>query len=275
MCFINSLRLFAVWGFFLSFVPVALAIPQTELRSMEARVKATVAQGQTPVLVFDLDETLIDSTPRKYMAFRDAIRELCGEVRYDYDYSWPAGCDRAVTVHQSEIYALPNRYNILSFFDSIYTWDDWKKQLDDRMIGIYSSGKRLDLDREIPGAANFVKRMRSLGAKFYFVSSRNHSSQRVGTLASLRALGFGDSALEQEVILKPEGMRSLEFKQKTFAMIHQQPGKVVGVFENEPENMNAMITEFPDALAYFIRGAWLIDLPVSPKAIQLNDYYTF
>jgi hypothetical protein len=254
----------------------AAPVPQAELRLVETRVSETFKKGQTPVLIFDLDETLIDSTPRKYMALRDAVKEICGYMNDHYDYVYPAVCTQGIHIHQSQIYALSNRYALSELFTISSSYQ--KEILDDfmdRVFTFYLSGKHLELDREIPGAVSFVRKMRELGAKLYFVSSRSDSSQREGTLASLRTLGMDAPTLEQEVILKPDGMRSLEFKQKTFAMIHQQPGEVVGVFENEPENINAMIQEFPHAQAYLIRGAWLIEGDVDARAIQLDDFYTF
>jgi len=246
-------------------------IPQTRLRAMEARVIETVKNGETPVLVFDLDETLIDSTPRKYMAFREAVESICGDMNRPSGF----GCEAATAIHQAQFYALENHYAVLDLFDSSTISSEWRATLDRTMTGIYLSGKGLELDREIPGAAKFVQKMRALGAKVYFVSSRSKNTQRQGTLESLWALGLGSPNIDQELVLKVDGVRSIDFKKATFAMIHKKPGHVVGVFENEPENMNAMVKEFSGALAYFIQGAWLLDLPVSEQAVILHDYYYF
>jgi len=52
--------------------------------------------------------------------------------------------------------------------------------------------------------------------------------------------------------MKPDPkMDDLQFKRDAFAQI-EHLGEVVGVFENEPANINAMADAFPGAVAVFV-----------------------
>ena len=69
------------------------------------------------------------------------------------------------------------------------------------------------------------------------------------------------------IILRPEGLSSIEFKRRSFDKIkgwtRDHGGVVAGAFENEPENMNAMLEQFPGALHVFVSGAFLKNIPLN------------
>ena len=54
---------------------------------------------------------------------------------------------------------------------------------------------------------------------------------------------------------------------------NQNGGEVVGVFENEPENMNALVELFPSAVSVFVKGAFLKPEPVREEALQIRDFW--
>jgi hypothetical protein len=77
-------------------------------------------------------------------------------------------------------------------------------------------------------------------------------------------------------MLRPDGMSSIEFKKKSFQKVHEwvsdHHATVIGTFENEPENMNAMVDQFPSAAHVFVEGAFVLNLPLKPSVIKIRDY---
>jgi len=71
-------------------------------------------------------------------------------------------------------------------------------------------------------------------------------------------------------------MGSIEFKRASFQYItdrlgpaHAPDAEVAFVFENEPENINAMVEYFPLADAFFIPGAFVQDEPLKSSIVRL------
>lgn len=234
-----------------------------------ALVFATIAHATTPVVVSDLDETLIDSSTRRLLSFRDAMTEQCGTERR-------GDCAKVAGINIEEIQALSNRYDFGPLFDRIGVSSTFRTLLEKRALEIYLSGKYLDLDQAVPGAVEFIQTEQARGAKVFFVSSRYDDVQRTGTLNSLQNLGLLIEGDRNEVILRARGMSSIEFKKKAFAEIRRwsesHGGQVELVMENEPENMNAMLDAFPGAMAVFVDGAWLKPEAVRPGPIHVRNF---
>ena len=240
------------------------------LDAVDRRVEEIRHAGSVPIIVADLDETLIDSTARRTYSYGDAVRVLCGENR-------SGDCGHAAGLNLTEVFALPNHYDLHPLFARVGITDaGWIKRLDDTAFNIYLSGKWLELDQPTPGAAEYVQRLRAAGATIFFVTARWQKSQGPGTLASLKHLGMATDADSDFVILRPEGLSSLEFKRRSFATINEwasaHGGVIAGSFENEPENMNAMIDAFPGSERVFVRGAFIKDEPLKLEVPTIVDF---
>jgi hypothetical protein len=237
--------------------------------------RAARQAGRGAVVVMDLDETVVDSTPRRWAASRDVAQVLCGTGAL----SAPA-CETALSLNLSEIYRLANSYDSaalarrLGFDPRAREWD----LIASEMLKAYLSGRYEQWDQPVPGSNAYVHELRQAGARVYFVSSRFDDVQRASTLASLRALGFvGEGpaqADERDVVLRPRAMSSIEFKRWAFGRIKVESAgaRVVGAFENEPENIQAMKAAFPGARLVFVEGAWIKDGVVPFEAARVADY---
>jgi predicted secreted acid phosphatase len=140
----------------------------------------------------------------------------------------------------------------------------------------------MDLDTEIPGAQRFIQfLLHEPRVKIFYVSSRFKETQQTATLKSLKKLGLlrkkrntDDLLLEPTLFLRNLNQSSIEFKTTAFNAIQnwQTHSDVIAVFENEPENMNAMTSIFSQAEAYFMEGAFLKNEPILPSVHHLQDY---
>lgn len=210
------------------------------LADVAVRVAAARAAGRTPVVVFDLDHTLYDGRPRTLVILAefaatlpasqrkqaDAIRRISlqGVSYLLKDTLAAAGIKDAALVAAAEAYWKPR------FFSDAY----------------------VDLDVPIAGAAAYVRDLWSRGALVVYLSGRNAEAMLTGTTASLQKWGFPVGVRGAQLVLKPTFAEPDEtFKQASLDHITAL-GSVVASFENEPGNLAAMATRWPDAAAVFL-----------------------
>ncbi|OFZ79685.1 MAG: hypothetical protein A2583_06730 [Bdellovibrionales bacterium RIFOXYD1_FULL_53_11] len=240
-------------------------------------VAGAVQAGHVPIAVFDLDETLVYSHARKVLSYKEAAKQLATTN--------PAEAAKVERLGLEQIELLENAYDSGAHLAAMGIGDSaFGAKLIKEMFGIYLGGGLMEYDRDVPCATSFVRDLASMGAHIVYVSSRFDGSQRQGTVKSLARLRMpvdgANAAVADgaELILRPEGMNSIDFKRMAFDRIAQirlvggRPTEVVLAFENEPENINAMMDAFPGAGAYFIKGARFSNDALRPGIREIRDY---
>ena len=242
-------------------------------------VAGAVQAGHVPIAVFDLDETLVYSHARKVLSYKEAAKRLAATN--------PAEAAKVERLGLEQIEALENTYDSGAHLAAMGIGDSaFGAKLIKEMLGIYLGGGLMEYDRDVPCATSFVRDLASMGAHIVYVSSRFDGSQRRGTMKSLARLRMptpadgAEAAVADgaELILRPEGMNSIDFKRMAFDRIAQirliggRSAEVVLAFENEPENINAMMDAFPGARAYFIKGAHFSNDALRPGIREIRDY---
>lgn len=210
------------------------------LAQVAERVTAAKGIGRTPVVVFDLDHTLYDGRPRTLVILAefaatlpaaqrkqaDAIRRipLQGVAYLLADTLRAAGVDDPKLIAAAEAYWKPR------FFSDAY----------------------VDLDVPIAGAAAYVRDLWQRGALVVYLSGRNAEAMLTGTTASLQKWGFPVGVRGAQLVLKPTFAEPDDtFKQASLDHITAL-GSVVASFENEPGNLAAMASRWPDAAHVFL-----------------------
>ena len=205
-----------------------------------ARVDSVTAQGKLPVIIFDIDGTLTDPSPRTKALFeehaaqfpKDRARLRAGIAKLPverYAYA-PESTLARMGVRDTALVHRVGR-----------TWSE----------GFFSN-EYLGHDRALPGAAAYVDSLWRRGAYVVYLTGRDVPRMLEGTAASLRDQGFPVARPRAVLVLKPDPKQpDLEFKKRVFDDV-ARVGPVVGVFENEPANLTAMEDRFPDALAVFV-----------------------
>lgn len=222
--------------------------------SIIQQIQKDTYTGSTPVAVFDLDETLIYSHQRKLASFKEAAQ------LFTATHPFFVGIIEKMTL--KDFMKTQNHYDSNEIFKANGINDNaFVKELELKMLPIYLSKKYMDYDTEIPCATAFIRSLYSNGAMVVFISSRYKSTQSKGTIESLTRLRIIRPGDHFRIILRPDGMSSIDFKKMAFNQVlsmkkaYNKPTIVRVVGENEPENMNAMIQTFPNAARIFVRGA--------------------
>jgi hypothetical protein len=243
------------------------------LESMLIEAKRHALNGVTPIAIMDLDETAIDSTPRRFAAFKKVFGVSCGMSHRSPE------CERFERLTLGDFYQLNNRYSFKELLARVGLADsDWAKAFDQAIVDEYLSGRHVELDLPYCGADQWVRRWLSQGGEVRYVSSRYQDTLGEPTLLSLSTLGMMGDGDQVRLFLRMRGQSSIEFKKKSFMSIREEVensdgfSKVIGVFENEPENLNAMAEQFGAATRVFIRGANLSGGEVVPGTHHLDCY---
>lgn len=202
-------------------------------------VKRARAEGKQPVVMFDLDDTLINTRERTLRIIQDFVKQQ--------------------QLSSEEAQKLANlQVNDIRFLMSDTLKDQGiqnpalAKALGDAFLSKFFTNEFCANDQQNPGAALYAREVVRAGGKVVYLTGRDAPRMHDGTLENLRKQGFPVSSPEALLMMKPDkSTDDLQFKKDTFAQVAAM-GEMEGVFENEPANINAMADAFPAATAIFL-----------------------
>lgn len=244
-------------------VPENLLSRRTALSRIVERTRALKSQGQNPIALFDIDDTLVSTRERtlrilkEFASQAEIQKNFKGEVQKisklkeaDINYEMSVTLKKA-GIENAKLQDLVGKFWSERFFTNNYC----------------------RLDQAIAGSAEYLHQLVQAGAKIVYLTGRDAPSMLLGTQANLKRNHFPDHPSQTLLMLKPnKQMNDLTFKSMVFSQIEKM-GEVVGVFENEPANLNAMAKAFPKATAVFL------DTSHSPKpdipaagSVWITDY---
>jgi hypothetical protein len=193
-----------------------------------------------PVVVLDLDGTLMDNRPRTVAILRD-LGEMWGD-RHEH----AATALRAASV-DGLAYLLSDSLRKLGIVEPAVVAEAneyWRSR--------FFSDEDLRHDVAIAGAVSFVRHCHQLGATIVYLTGRDLPMMGLGTFASLRTLGFPLGVAGVEFILKPDANMADEAFKRMIAPTLARVGEVVASFDNEPANCNVFKEAYPSAEIVFV-----------------------
>lgn len=216
----------------------------------------------SPVVIFDLDDTLFYSSSRTEVIFKEMAEQV------EFKRLYPKEIKLLTQIKQSEIeYSIEDTLVGASITNKEFiktALEFWKAR--------FFTNSYVKEDSLIEGAKAYVHMLIGLGVKIVYLTGRDHS-MRSGTIESLISSGLPYDGKTAILITKENfATPDVEYKKGAFKDI-ELLGTVVAVFENEPKNLNAMIEYFPEAIAFFldIKHSSTMVKP-SSKAIRIKNY---
>lgn len=211
------------------------------------------------LVVFDLDSTLLDNSPRQARILREYGASVGHPVLAGASAEHWDGWDAAVAMRNVGLsdedvarHAEPFKaYWRKRFFTSEYCCDD----------------------EAIAGAQAFVAAVCATGASVYYVTGR-HELMREGSIACFRRVGLpvpdGDCI---HLLMKPTLEENDDaYKERTYAELRSR-GEVVAAFDNEPTHINGYRRAFPDALVvHLFTDHSLRDIRVAAGISSIRDF---
>ena len=158
---------------------------RTQLRDVIRRAQA----GDRPVVVFDLDGTLLDNRPRTVAILRELAHHC-----HEHEHAQPL---HQATVDET-VYSLTENLSRLGVHQDHHdpAFAFWKERFfhDDYMHH----------DVALPGAVDFVRTLYAAGANLVYLTGRDLPGMALGTFKSLRDEGFPIGGVGTELVVKPD-----------------------------------------------------------------------
>lgn len=225
-------------------------------------VQECCTRDEHPVVVFDLDSTLIQTAFRHERILREfaddfgelwsVLDDVVPDVTVD-EFQWTVGgpLRRRGIEGPPELFDTLFRYWVRRFFDGDY----------------------LSVDQAYPGAVDYVHAVYEAGAQIAYVTGRPAPLMAEQTLQSLVKLGFPACVPRVSLSLKPTvDMADLAYKQLACEQL-AQVGTVIATFENEPGNANAFLAAFPEATHVLMETVHSPDAPsLDPRVKRVGHF---
>lgn len=216
-------------------------------------------KGLSPFVLFDLDSTLFDNSPRVYKIIQDFIeehRDIYPEhtEKMSYirrqDIVWGIKENlKKINVHDEELVNKVIRYWYERFFSNDYI-----------------------IDVPLSGSCQFVKDLESSGVKIIYLTGR-FESMREGTERNLLEHGFPLYNNGENLVLKPNPKISdEEFKHQSMESMRKF-GDMLAGFENEPINSNIFQEHYPNSDIFFLETNHSLNPPnLSEKVHTIKNF---
>lgn len=220
-----------------------------------ARCRAATGEP-APVVVFDLDGTLMDNRPRTAVILQELAAELQREAHSAAEVLAAARVESLayllsdtlgrLGVEHPEVVARAEAYWRTRFFSDEY----------------------LKHDVAVPGSVELARACYEAGATVVYFTGRDLPLMSLGSFQSLRDLGFPIGLVGTELVCKPDAKIPDEtFKREVGPRI-ARVGRVVAAFDNEPGNCNAFLEMCPEADVVFVDTQHLPGAP--PLASEVH-----
>jgi hypothetical protein len=217
----------------------------------QRRIEDSLAAGEKPVIIFDIDDTIIDCRHRKHRVMHDFIKQshvresFALECQIVEQMTWENVQYRVLDTLAQE--GVRNQL----FGEQLFQF--WRQH--------YFTYPYLIDDKPFPGALEFVNHCHDLGATTVYLTGRDIPGMGQATFDAMRKLGFpSDDKLVHFILKEDPAINDLEFK--VLALDKVAPlGKVIAAFENELPNLHVMAERFPDAAMYWSKTLYLPNPP--------------
>ena len=232
-------------------------VDATRLSQIHHRIEKS--DKQPPILVFDLDSTLFDTSERQLAI----LREFASTHAEDYP-NLAEGVARLTPAMMGWSPTRPIERLGLSVPETLLPF--WKER--------FFTDAYCALDAPTLGAVDFVNSCYERGAFIYYLTGRHVDGMAMGTTEALIRRGFPFLSGRSSLHLKPEFYtRDKAFKEQAILSIRALHGDVIATFENEPGNANLFSTAFPDAMHFLLETVHSPEAEAPrPELIRIPDF---
>lgn len=243
--------------------PVYRRINSAEQQALFARIvqRSRPVGGQpVPVVVFDLDGTIMDNRPRTAAILQELAAELHREAHSAAEILAAAQAESLAYLLSDTLRKLGVDHPELVSRAESY----WRERF-------FSDGY-LKHDVAVAGSVELARACYDAGATIVYFTGRDLPFMSLGSFQSLRDLGFPIGVVGTELVCKPDAKIPDEaFKREEGPKI-ARIGKVIAAFDNEPGNCNAFLEMCPDADVVFVDTQHLPGAPpLAPRVHIVPD----
>ncbi len=206
--------------------------------TLTRRVISAKKSDKSPLMIFDLDGTLVEHHYRIYHVFVDLAREL----------NFPEDAKSLIFDSNPEEYG----YHPRETLENIGLNEELIEKMLAPWLKYFLSSKFLHYDHPMKGAYYFVRNILSLGVKVVYLTGRDVPNMGEGTRAWLEKFNFLDNSGLTELNMKKDlSISNAESKRLACEEINAS-GQAVLVVENEPKELEFMLGVFPKSIGVLI-----------------------
>lgn len=254
-------------------------VVRTSRQNPEILTTVLSAAGPGKVVLFDLDDTLIDCQPRSYNlilnfldlpdtqnTYPDLVAKVKSHLKIkNIGFAKPSVQLGAIGIRITDDKATA------AFLGSLDSFWFAHLQANDSFV---------NFDIANPGAVKYVNAVHDTGATVIYFTGRSDADSKSGTIASLKKLGFpiDDRAFPVLQTLQPSGKKfasDADFKGQTAPRLSKY-GQIIAFFDNEPANDLAVRASMPDISVVFVNTNWqgpqMDKLVSDPTILWINNF---
>lgn len=231
------------------------------LEKVIARCKNSDPKSPPPVVVFDLDGTLMDNRPRTINIMHElADRWVSREPAISAKMKSTGIDDLAYLFTDTLTKIGISKPDLLTEGDAF-----WRER--------FFFDAHLVHDTAVPGAVSFARDLYEARATLLYLTGRDLPNMGLGTFRSLRDLGFPIGVAATEIILKPDAAMPDEAFKRDLAPQLTRVGEVIAAFDNEPGNCNVFIEAYPQCTSVLIDTQFMPGPPpLLPQVAKIADF---
>jgi hypothetical protein len=212
--------------------------PHLLLRQILVKIEDATCKQQKSLVVFDLDSTLFDVSPR----LQQIVHDFAHSPTYQELFPQLMEILKTVRTHRKD-WGL----NMALQRAGIETLPaDCQKALKEFWLESFFSGPYLHFDQPFEGAVEFASAVHQTGADIVYLSGRDQPRLESGSREVLLKWGFPLDDQNSQLVLKPSAdLDDAEFKKDWFMSLAEDKYSKIWFFENEPLNVHLIRKHLP------------------------------
>lgn len=217
--------------------------------------KLEMQKNKKSFLLFDLDSTLFDNSPRVYKIIQEFIKE--------HKDQYPDDIEKMLKIQRKDI--------IWGIRENVKKFDIHNDELITKLIQYWFNrffSNDYIIDKPLRGSSKFIKELQDTGIKIVYLTGR-FESMREGTEKNILEHNFPLDKDGSNLVLKPDPkMEDHTFKHQAMEEMRKF-GNMIAGFDNEPINTNIFKEHFKESNIFFLETN---HSPNPPNL--LDDIYT-
>ncbi len=213
------------------------------LEALLVNIQRISSQGSKCLVVFDLDSTLFDVSPR----LERILLDFAAVPEFQKRFPQQVALFKDIKTHHTD-WGINGALERAGVDDN---HPEFKKTLMDFWHLHFFSNEYLHYDIPTEGAVEFVNEVAQAGAEIVYLTGRDVQRMGVGSEQVLRKWGLPLSD-KAHLVLKPDKvMDDAEFKTDWFLEALSQSYERIYFFDNEPVILQLMASKCPQVESYF------------------------
>ncbi len=218
--------------------------PKNPLNQILVNIHAIAQDKKKSLVVFDLDSTLFDVSPR----LEKIIHNFCEVAENKKYFPEEVQALKKIKMQRSDW----GIANAMSRVGIELQSENFHLCIKKFWLESFFSGPYLHFDRPFEGAVQFTQAVIDAGAEIVYLTGRDRPRMFDGTKEVLKKWDFPLNDINARLELKPtQTMDDGDFKKNWFLQIPQGKYQKIWFFENEPMNINLIQKVIPHVEVIF------------------------